>query len=381
MSILTLFKRLPKLMTMLTLYKPNRIVANFRGMSFILPYTTIHKGNQVSYFKKQFTDLPLNFPYNDKEVNIHDFLKQHWTTGLIVIKDNCLIYENYWLDNTEDSLCISWSMSKSILSALVGVAIEEGYIQSLDVVVSELVPSLQQGGYRGVTLKQVLQMTSGVLFDENYGKFSSDINKMARIIALGGDLNTFAAQLKPHVPPGTYNHYVSMDTQVLGMVLTVAIGRPLSLYLEEKLWKPLGMESDARWLIDSTGFELAFGGINAILRDYARFAQLYANGGQWDNIQIIPKQWILDSTVPHLPFLMPGKHPQSDTVLGYGYQWWIPEHPDDDFMGIGINGQYMYINPKRKIVIVKTAADPNWKIGCPSDPMFQALCQHLAKTL
>jgi len=141
-------------------------------------------------------------------------------------------------------LNISWSVGKSFVSALVGIAIEEGYIESIQIPVSDYVPELKGTGYDGVSLKDVLQMSSGVRFNEDYDDFFSDIKRMGRVIAMGDSINEFAASLEREREPGTFNHYVSMDTQVIGMVLKATTGKDLSLYLEEKIWKKIGMQSE-----------------------------------------------------------------------------------------------------------------------------------------
>ncbi|MEN6423228.1 MAG: serine hydrolase, partial [Smithella sp.] len=214
----------------------------------------------------------------------------------------------------------------------------------------------KSSGYNGVSIKNVLQMSSGVRFNEDYGDFNSDINRMGRYFALNMPLADFVASLKAERKPGTFHHYVSMDTQVLGMILRAATGKTLSEYTEEKLWKPLGMESDAYWLIDSSGMEAAFGGLNVTLRDYARFGRLYLKNGNWNGKQIIPEAWCKASVTPDAPHLMPGKRSNASWVLGYGYQWWIPENPDGDYLAFGIYGQAIYVYPRYNIVIAKTSA-------------------------
>jgi CubicO group peptidase (beta-lactamase class C family) len=152
-------------------------------------------------------------------------------------------------------------------------------------------------------------------------------------------------------------------------------------YLQEKIWKKIGMESDARWLCDDDDMELVFGTLNVTLRDYARFGRLYMNGGRWNDEQVVPAAWVTASTTPDAPHLMPGENPNSTSRMGYGYQWWIPENPDDDFMAIGVHGQFIYINPKRKVVIVKSSADPFWRSGSETNYAVVAGLQHIARSL
>ncbi len=275
----------------------------------------------------------------------------------------------HFLGNTAQTRTISWSVAKSFVSALVGIAMREGKIRGVDAAVTDYVPQLAGSGYDGVRLKNVLQMSSGVRFREDYGDLSSDINRMGIDLSLGIPLSRFVAGLANEKPPGTYNRYVSMDTQVLGMVLASATGQNLSAYLEEKIWSRIRAESDAYWLLDGEGVEWAFGGLNMTLRDYGRFGLLYLRGGQWDGQSIVPSEWIRASVTPDAPHLMPGKNPASDSRFGYGYQWWIPEaagaegsgKPSSEFLAIGAYGQYIYVAPDHGLVIVKTSADRDFQ--------------------
>lgn len=373
--------KMKRLWKVMSLFDEDHIVENFRSMPDMFPYHEIHRGEKVFEFETALQDLPETFEYNGKTYRIEDLLENTWTTGLIVIKNDKILFEKYYRGNTRDTLNISWSVGKSFVSALVGIAIEEGYIQGVDIPVTDYAPELKGSGYDGVPLKHVLQMSSGVRFDEDYGAFFSDINRMGRVIAMGDSINEFAASLEKEREPGTYHYYVSMDTQVLGMVLKNTTGKTPSQYLEEKIWKKIGMHSNAKWLVDDMDMELVFGTLNVTLRDYARFGRLYATYGNWNGEQIIPKQWIIDSITPDAPHLMPGENPLSNTMMGYGYQWWIPEKPEGDFMALGVYGQYIYVNPAKQVVIVKNSAFPGWEIGGETNAVVMAWFQHLAATL
>lgn len=360
------------------LFNEKEIVENFRSMPSIMHANEIKKGDTPFEFERAPQALPETFEYKGKTINVEELLDRTWTTGFIVIRNDTILFEKYYRGNTEKSLNISWSVGKSFLSALIGIAVDEGKIKGIHETVETYVPELETSGYKGVTIKNVLQMSSGVKFDEDYGSFFSDINRMGRTIALGTSINEFAASLKSERDQGEYNHYVSMDTQVLGMVLKNATGKTLSEYLEEKIWKKIGMESNAKWLVDDTGMELAFGTLNATLRDYARFGRLYMRYGNWDGEQIVPAGWILRSTTPDAKHLLPGDNPLSSERFGYGYQWWVPENPNGDFMALGVYGQCIYVNPPKGIVIVKNSAYPNWLDDQESDYELIALYQHIA---
>jgi len=262
--------------------------------------------------------------------------------------------------------------------------VDEGYIESIEDPATKYVPFLIGSGYEGVRIKDILQMSSGVRFDETYADFFSDINRMGRVIALNTSLADFIHTLENEREPGTYNHYVSMDTQVLGMVLMEATGKSLTELLEEYIWKPVGMEADAYWLVDGDGAELAFGGLNAVLRDYARFGLLYLHGGKRGDDQIVPADWVIASVTPDAPHLMPGENPASGWVMGYGYQWWIPDGPENDFMAIGIYNQFIYVNPDLGVVIAKNSAYADYDTDgeekeLESVAVFRAIAHALAE--
>ena len=376
--------RIQRLYSAVTLFDKAIITENFRSMGDSFSTNTIHKGEKTFNFKRKEAQLPEKYIWNGKEKKVKNFLEDTDTTGLIIIKDDTILYEKYYKGNTESSKCISWSVCKSFISALFGIAVADGKIKDINQNVTDYVPVLAASGYGNVRIKDVLQMSSGIGFNEDYGAFNSDINKLGRSFALNNPLENFIMSLKQEKKPGTFNHYVSMDTQVLGMIITSATGKTLTSYIEEKLWKPIGMESDAFWLKDSTGMEVAFGGLNVILRDYARFGRLYLNNGNWNGKQIIPVAWIKASVTPDAPHLMPGKRASASHIMGYGYQWWIPENSDGDFMAIGVYGQAIYINPKYKIVIAKTSANDDYTTHVEtmereSVEMYRAIAKDLGR--
>jgi len=375
-------RQLVRLFHVLTLFEPNRIVENFRTMDRMFPCRTVRRGGPPHVFERAPADLPELYTYKGQTKRVEEFLNKTWTTGFIVIHDDRIVFEEYYRGNTDASRCISWSMVKSFVSSLVGIALEEGDIHDIGDPVTRYVPFLKGSGYDGVPIKHVLQMSSGIRFNEDYADFFSDINRMGRVFALGRSMDDFVASLENERQPGTRHHYVSMDTQVLGMVLREATGRDLSSYLEEKVWQRVGMESDALWIVDGEDMELAFGGLNAVLRDYARFGLLYLQGGLWKGQQVVPAEWIRASVTPDSPHLNPGTNPSSDSVLGYGYQWWIPEDPEGDFVAIGIYNQFIYVHPGHKVVIAKTSAYPDYNVdGDEKELESIALFRAIAKSV
>ena len=354
------FPTLMRLYHAMTLFEAANIEENFRTMDQLFTARVVHAGDDVYRFKRNEKQLPATYTYNGQEKNIQDFLERTCTTGLIVVKDDTILFEKYYRGNDEKSKAITWSVVKSMVSALCGIAVSEGHIKDISRPVTDYVPMLKGSGYDGVPIKDILQMSSGVRFDEDYGDFNSDINRLGRAFALNASLDEFADSLESERKPGIYNHYVSMDTQVIGMLIREATGTTLSDYMEQKIWKPVGMESDATWLVDSEGMEVVFGGYNMVLRDYARFGRLYLKKGNWNGTQVVPAAWVKASVTPDAPHLQPGKNPNSTWVMGYGYQWWIPENADGAFMAIGVYGQAIYIYPKYNMVIAKTSAYPDY---------------------
>jgi len=339
------------------LFDEDVIVANFSTMKANFPTAIIKRSGEVNAFGHQPAALPESFEYKGEQRSMQSFLVDSSATALVVIKGNDISFEDYYQGTGELDARISWSVAKSFLSAIFGVAVHDGLIANLNQAVTDYVPELKGSGYDGVSIKNVLQMSSGVYFNEDYGDFNSDINRFGRTMALGGSFDDFASTLTSDREQGTYMHYVSIDTHVLGMVLRAATGRSIIDYFDEKLWSKLGTEKDAIYLIDSTGEPLVLGGLNLISRDYARLGLLYRDFGVLNGEQIIPEQWVEDSITPDAPHLMPGERDNSDTKLGYGYQWWIPQQADSEFMASGIYGQYIYINRKADVVIVKNSAN------------------------
>jgi len=340
-----------------TLFNEDVIVHHFSNMADVIPSKTIARTAPVNEFGKSPKALPDSFIFDGDVMAMDDFLTLTGTTSLVVVKGNDITFEDYYQGTGEFDQRISWSMAKSFLSALFGIAVDEGFIKDLNVPVTDYVPELIGSGYDGVTIKNVLQMSSGVYFNEDYQDFNSDINRFGRVMALGGSFDEFAASLTSEREQGTYMHYVSLDTHVIGMVLRAATGRSIEEYFNEKLWSKLGTERDAIFITDSTGQPMVLGGLNLITRDYARMGKLYRDKGMLNGQQIVPAQWVEDSITPDAPHLMPGKRDSSASKMGYGYQWWIPDNPKQEFMALGIYGQHIYVNREFNVVIVKNSAD------------------------
>lgn len=341
-----------------TLFNADRIVENFRAMPRYFNSIAMHNRAEVLPWQNAPKPLPVSFQFQGKDYALQEWIASTGTTGLMVVADGKVAFEQYYQGNTAQTEAISWSLGKSFVSSLVGFALADGSIKSLRDPVSDYVPLLKGGGYDGVPIQDVLEMSSGIDFDEDYANPDAGINQLGQRIFLGQTTNDWIAQRQRSKTPGTEHHYISIDTQVLGMVLEAATGKSLAQYMQEKLWSQLGTEGDARWITDAHGAVLAFAGLNARLRDYARFGQLYLDGGRNQRgVQVLPTQWVRDSVKPRTPYLQPGRTlEEGSPKLGYAYQWWIPKSEEGEFMAVGVYGQFIYVNPTRRVVIAKNSA-------------------------
>ena len=314
----------------------------------------------INFKSRKTISLPVSFNLNNVEIETENFLQRTDTSALLILKNGEIQFEQYWLTGGEDVQWMSMSVAKSFISALVGIAIRDGHINNIEEAISDYVPELKNSPYNNVRIKDVLQMSSGASWDENYSDPESDINRWAKIFALGGSFDEFIQTLSNDFEPGTINHYNSMDTQALGMLVNRATGKSITDYMTEMLWHPMGAVNEGYWLLDSEGMEMAFAGLNVTARDYAKFGELYRLDGELHGQQIVPKSWVKDSITPDGPHLTPGDNPLSDYPLGYGYQWWVPGGDEGEFMAIGVYNQMIYVAPESSMVIVKLSANSSY---------------------
>lgn len=297
--------------------------------------------------------LPSTYVYLGERRSTEGFLADTDTMALLVLTDGTIRFERYADFGGRGTRWVSMSVAKSFISAAFGIALADGAIRSIEEPVTAYVPSLAGSAYDGVRIKDILQMSSGAGWDEDYSDPESDINRFARVSAEGGAMADFVPTLKRATEPGSVCHYNSMDTQVLGMLLKAATGRPIADYMQEKLWHPLGMEASGHWLLDDTGMEMAYACLNATARDYAKIGELYRLGGAWQGRQVVPAAWVEASVTPDAPHLAPGV---VDPLFGYGYQWWVIDGSEGEYAAIGVYNQFVYVNPTRRLTIVKLSA-------------------------
>lgn len=346
------------------LFAPGKIVENFRSMPALFDSNLIRNNGPVFELSSAPQPLPKTFNFQGKPIAIGDWIEHSDTTGLVVLADGKVAFEHYYRGNTAESQAISWSVGKSFVSSLIGFALADGAIKSLQDPVGQYVPLLKDSGYADVSIQDVLEMASGIDFNEDYADPDSGINQLGQEIFLGRSTNEWIAKLQKAGPAGQEHHYISVNTQVLGMVLEAATGQKLASYMQQKLWSKLGAEGDARWLSDAHGTELAFAGLNVRTRDYARFGQLYLDQGRnLKGEQLLSAQWIKASVTPRSAYLQPGRSQfEGIPTLGYAYQFWIPQGDEGEFMAIGVYGQFIYVNPTRRVVIAKNSAYANYNV-------------------
>ena len=331
-----------------------------RFYKFIDSSTLSPSSNPLNFKSSKTISLPSSFNFNDAVIGAENFLQRTDTSALLILQNGRIRFEKYWLTGGENVQWMSMSVAKSFISALVGIAIRDGHINNIEEAISDYVPELKNSPYNNVRIKDVLQMSSGASWNEDYSDPESDINRWAKIFALGGSFDEFIQTLSDDFKPGTRNRYNSMDTQALGMLVNRATGKTITNYMTEMLWHPMGASNEGYWLLDSEGMEMAFAGLNITARDYAKFGELYRLDGKLNGQQIVPKSWVKDSITPDGPHLTPGDNPLSDYPLGYGYQWWVPEGDKGEFMAIGVYNQMIYVAPESNMVIVKLSANSSY---------------------
>ena len=365
------------------LFDEGVIVDNFRNIDKYFPVKRLTSSTNPYEIAESndFIGLPKSFPFKGEQINTQDFLDENQLEGLMIIQDDTIVFEEYRKDLKPNETHIVWSVSKSIVSALLGIAYDDGLFK-LHEPITKYLPQFENTGYDNVSIKNILQMSSGVGFNEDYASFNSDINRFGRAFAFGTSIEDFSKTLKKVKEPGTYNDYVSINTQVLGMLLKKVTEMNLTDYYQQKLWEPMGMQDKGEWIIDSADMEIALGGLNMTMRDLAKIGLLFLHKGSFNNKQLISEKWVQMSTTPDASHLMPGERVGENRVQGYGFQWWIPENDDGDYFASGICDQYVYIQPKKNTVIVALSANYHFKNREPSgERKHIALFKEICKTL
>jgi len=359
---------------------PDLAVRTLSHTERLLPVRSVRRAGPVRPLPRRAQPFPqIRYQDHGRSVDLYDYLATNRVAGILVLKDGKIALEDYELGTGPNTHWASFSMAKSIASTLVGAALADGFISSLDDPVDRYVPALRGGAYDGVTIREVLTMSSGVRWNEAYTDPNSDRRQVLKLQMARdpGAILRYMSALTRAAPPGSIWHYNTGETYVLGAVIAGATHRPLADYLTEKIWSRAGMEHDATWWLDGPrGIGWAGSGIAATLRDYGRFAQLVADRGRLDGRSIVPDGWFDAAGVAHS---IGGK------TVDYGYMWWIPPQTDPVHVGAfeaeGIFGQFMYINPREHLVVVVLSArskpDDESRVDLDDDAFFSAVAQAL----
>jgi len=330
----------------------------------LFPYRTIENAPPVFQFPRAIVGaLPVEVEYKDgdttKRVALNKLLETTGTHAFIVIKDGKLLDERYLNGYQRDSICISRSMAKSFTSALLGIAIDEGYIKSVNDPIVNYLPELKDRGFDTVTIRNLLTMGSGIRYRIAEMPWDED----ALYFFYPNSRGMLLSDTEIAEPPGQSFHYTDFNVGLLAIVVERTTHRTLSGYLQEKIWEPIGMEYPATWSLDSIqdGFELSHVALNARAIDFAKFGQLFLEKGNWNGRQLISEKWVHESTAPdpadHRPW---ETYPQwADAGGYYKYFWWGNSRGADDytFEAIGRWGQFIFVAPRANVVIVRTAGD------------------------
>lgn len=282
-------------------------------------------------------------------LDVDAYMADQRHAGLLILVDGKIRLEKYALGFSAEKRWTSFSVAKSFTSTLVGAAIKDGYIKSLDDDVTRYIPALKGSAYEGVSVRQLLTMSSGVRWNEDYQDPSSDVALFNQQAAVAGEdvTVTYMKKLPRVAEPGTKWNYNTGETNLIGVLVSSATDKNLSEYLTEKIWQPYGMESHAMWMLGASGHEISGCCISATLRDYARLGQFTLDGGMIAGKSVVPIGWFAEATKGHFDIGVPDR--------GYGYQWWT--YADGSYAAQGIFGQGIFIDPKRKLVI---ASNGNW---------------------
>jgi len=339
-----------------TFFRIPFLVGSHSQLDQVFEGRLVRRADRPSRLGRAASEPVLQYYYQGAAADLDRYLSRNPATGFLIARGETILVERYQYGRNDRHRFTSWSMAKTVTSMLVGIAIAEGRIRSVDDPAAVYVSALAGTEYGRTSLRHLLQMSSGVRFVEEYSG-RDDVAQLSadtfRQVGAGG-VEAVTRYDRRVLPAGSKFSYASVETQVLGLVLRNAVGRPVADYLSEKIWQPMGAEADATWLVDRAGQEATYCCINAVLRDYARLAVLLAHDGNWRGRQIIPAAWIAEATRarPEPSHLKPGV---ATPFFGYGYQTWIFPGERPMFALLGVRGQTILVDPTSRLVMVHTA--------------------------
>lgn len=331
--------------------KQDYMVATFSNFDRLLPAHAVLPPAAPSPLARACDGAVWHYEFEGERRTIDQYLARHPATGLMIVRDSTILFERYQYGRRDTDRLLSNSMVKTMVAMLVGIAIKEGKIRSIEDLAQDYVPEMKGSAYGQTSLRALLTMSAGIEFSERYDRtddafaFSRDLRR--------SDLPNAATLLRRYsnriAPPETKFAYAGSQTETLGLVLMAATGKRLADYLSEKIWKPMGAEDEASWTVDGHNQEQAYCCLAARLRDYARFGLLLARDGGG----VIPESWVIEATTaPEGSFRAPRV---ATPFYGYGYQTWIMPAKRRMFAMLGTNGQAIFVDPASKLVLVHTA--------------------------
>lgn len=345
----------PPMGASILMWTPDQQKTGYKSMEKLTAHKVVKRGAEVFPLPPgEPIDAKVKVKIDGKTLTVDQYMAAYRTSGLLVIKDGKVVLERYGLDRTPQDRWTSFSVAKSVTSTLVGAAIKDGHIKSLDEPVTTYIPQLKGGGYDGVTVGQLITMTSGVRWNEDYTDLNSDVAKVGLSAGEPGvnPVVSYMRRLPRERPPGTRFHYSTGETDLVGILVSNATHKPLSAYLSEKIWAPFGMEQDAIWVEDVAGHERGGCCMSMTLRDYGRFGMFILGGGKAGGQDVLPQGWTAAATRAQVPV-----NPDDPKEGGYGYFWWI-NPAGDAYEAIGIFGQAITTFPKENLVIAINSAWP-----------------------
>ncbi|WP_372784439.1 serine hydrolase domain-containing protein [Phenylobacterium sp.] len=331
-------------------WAPDEQSSGYRTIETIFKTHTIKRGKTVHPLPVAARQIEPTFTYDGKTWTIDDYMKAYRVSGLLVLKDGRIVLEKYGLGRKPSDRWTSFSVAKSVTSTLVGAAIQDGKIKSLNDPVTRYIPDLKGSAYEGVSVRQMLMMSSGVKWNEDYTDPKSDVAQAGGSVTEPGinPMVSYLRKLPRANPPGAKFNYNTGETDLVGVLVSKATGETLAQYASEKIWKPYGMEQDAIWMTDPGGQERGGCCISMTLRDYARVGLFIAGGGVANGKPIVPPTWVAEATRRQIDNGIPGG--------GYGYFWWI--RPNQSYEAVGIFGQSVTTFSDQHLIVVQNAAWP-----------------------
>ena len=351
------------------LWTPEEQLVGYRNIEKIFDTRMVRAGGTSHPLPKADCALSISYEVDGERWTEETYMERNNVVGLLVIQDGEIALERYRHEYGPGQRWISFSVAKSITSTLVGAALADGAIRGLEDPLTQYLPRLTGSAYDGVTVRQLLTMTSGAAWNEDYADPSSDVAKikMEPSVDRSDPIVAYMARLERDAEPGTKFHYNTGETHLVGSLVRAATGKTLANYLSEKIWTPYGMAHDATWMLDTSGREQAGCCLSASLRDFGRFGMFFLNGAEIDGKPIVPEGWVAMATTP-TEAAQDSEEVAAYPQSGYGLMWWTTDGPA--YQALGIFGQTIHINPELDLVIVTQSAWPTALSGVELQPPF-----------